>query len=102
MDSFVLAVREGEEGDRLVSFCCLVAAEGRSHGAALCQAVHAWVRWNPGIQKTYGRLVARNPKRKKIAVVAMMRRLCIRLWQAARDARRRRAAGHSREGEEQT
>jgi transposase len=52
---------------------------------ALCQAAHVWVRWDPGARATYGRLVARNPKkRKKIALVAMMRRLAIRLWHLAK------------------
>jgi transposase len=64
----------------------------------LCQAAHAWIRWNPLVRSRYERLVARNPKKKKIAVVAMMRRLCIRLWHAACDARR--AAAACREGEE--
>jgi transposase len=50
----------------------------------LCQAAHAWVRWDPGARATYERLAARNPKkRKKIALVAMMRRLGIRLWHLA-------------------
>lgn len=47
----------------------------------LCQAAHVWVRFAPAAKATYERLVARNPKkRKKIALVAMMRRLAIRLW----------------------
>ena len=47
----------------------------------LCQSAHVWVRWDPAAQATYERLVARNAKkRKKIALVAMMRRLGIRLW----------------------
>ncbi len=51
----------------------------------LCQAAHVWVRWDAGARATYERLVARNPKkRKKIALVAMMRRLAIRLWHLAK------------------
>lgn len=46
----------------------------------LCQAVWARIRSHPGVQADYGRLVARNPKHKKIAVVAMMRQLAIELW----------------------
>ena len=51
----------------------------------LCQAAHVWVRWDPVAGATYERLVARNStKRKKIALVAMMRRLAIRLWHLAK------------------
>ncbi len=53
----------------------------------LAQAVQSWVRWDPVAAEAYGRLVARNPKKKRIAKVAMMRRLAIRLWHAALDAR---------------
>jgi transposase len=53
----------------------------------LCQAVHPWVRWDPRAAAEYARLAGRRKKRrKKIATVAMMRRLGIRLWHAARDA----------------
>ena len=51
----------------------------------LCQAAHVWVRWDPAAKATYEHLLARNPKkRKKIALVAMMRRLAIRLWHLAK------------------
>jgi len=51
----------------------------------LCQATHVWVRFDPAAQATYEWLVSRNPKkRKKIAIVAMMRRLAIRLWHLAK------------------
>ena len=46
----------------------------------LCQAVWARVRLEPREQQAYERLVARNPKKKKIAVVARMRVLGIRMW----------------------
>jgi len=46
----------------------------------LCQAAWAWVRLNPSVKDDYLRLVAKNPKKKKIAIVAIMRRLAIRLW----------------------
>jgi hypothetical protein len=43
-----------------------------------------WVRFDPAAQAAYERLLIRNPKkRKKIAIVAMMRRLAIRLWHLA-------------------
>jgi transposase len=51
----------------------------------LCQAAHVWVRFDPAAKATYERLVARNSKkRKRIALVAMMRRLGIRLWHLAK------------------
>lgn len=52
----------------------------------LAQAVWAIIRSNPLARGQYDRLVARNPKHKKIAVVAMMRTLAIRLWHAALEA----------------
>ena len=53
----------------------------------LAQAVHSWVRWDPEAKAVYGRLKARNPKKKKkIALVAMMRRLLIRLWHRGQEA----------------
>ena len=53
----------------------------------LAQAVQAWVRWDPTAAARYQRLVGKNPKKKRIAKVAMMRRLGIRLWHVAQDAR---------------
>jgi transposase len=46
----------------------------------LCQASWARVRLDPDESEVYGRIVKRNPKHKKIAVVASMRRLGIRMW----------------------
>ena len=56
---------------------------------ALCQAAWARVRTEPEAQAAYERIVKRNPKHKKIAVVAMMRRLAVLLWHLGRDAQRR-------------
>ena len=56
---------------------------------ALCQATWTRVRTDPHEQAAYQRIVRRNPKHKKIAVVAVMRRLAIRLWHIGRDAQRR-------------
>lgn len=56
----------------------------------LCQAMWARIRNDPQAQAVYGALVARNPKHKKIAVVAMMRRLAIVMWHAGRRAGPRR------------
>lgn len=46
----------------------------------LCQAVWCRVRTDPDEAVVYARLVAKNPKHKKIAIVAGMRRLAIRMW----------------------
>ena len=46
----------------------------------LCQAVWSAIRTDPKVKATYNKLVRRNPKIKKIAVVACMRRLSIRMW----------------------
>ena len=46
----------------------------------LCQATWARVRHDPSEKEAYDRIKARNPKHKKIAVVASMRRLCVRMW----------------------
>lgn len=46
----------------------------------LNQSVWIHLRYNGEERKVYDRIVIRNPKRKKKAVVACMRRLGIRLW----------------------
>jgi transposase len=56
---------------------------------ALCQAVWARVRTDPAEKAVYERIVRRNPKHKKIAVVAALRRLAVRLWHLGRTAQRR-------------
>jgi transposase len=56
---------------------------------ALCQAVWARVRTDSQEQLVYKRIARRNPKHKKIAVVAAMRRLAVRLWHLGRAAQRR-------------
>src|SRR5437868_7542089 len=52
----------------------------------LNQAVWNIIRFDPDERLVYDRIVKRNPKRKKIAGVAMMRRLAVRLWHAGRAA----------------
>jgi len=49
----------------------------------LCQATWARVRTDERTRAVYDRLVERNPKHKKIAVVACMRRLGIEMWHRA-------------------
>ena len=52
----------------------------------LCQATWSRVRAEGPEHAAYQGLVEKNPKRKKVAVVAMMRRLAIRMWHKAREA----------------
>lgn len=49
----------------------------------LNQAVWNRVRFDAAEKVVYARIAAKNPKHKKIAVVAAMRRLAIRMWHAA-------------------
>lgn len=58
----------------------------------LCQATWARVRVEGPEHAAYQKLVTKNPKRKKIAVVAMMRRLAVRMWHKARRAQQAAAA----------
>lgn len=48
----------------------------------LCQCAWARIRTDPQEMLVYERLKAKNPKKKKIAVVALMRRLAVRMWHA--------------------
>ena len=52
----------------------------------LCQSTWYRVQKEAAVREVYRRLVSRNPKKKKIAVVACMRRLAIRLWHVGRQA----------------
>jgi transposase len=52
----------------------------------LCQASWVHLRYDPDARQVYQRLVAKNPKKKKIAVVAVMRRLAVRLWHRMKQA----------------
>jgi transposase len=54
----------------------------------LCQAVWSRLRTDPQEADAYRRLVGRNPKHRKIAVVACMRRLAILMWHRGIDAQR--------------
>lgn len=53
----------------------------------LCQAAWSHVRHDPREKAAYERIKAKNPKKAKIAVVASMRRLAIRMWHRGRQAR---------------
>ena len=50
----------------------------------LCQASWVHVRHDPLARRMYQELVLRNPKKKKVALVAVMRRLAVRLWHRMR------------------
>ena len=54
----------------------------------LCQASWVHVLHDPDAKQVYQQLVSRNPKKKKIAIVAVMRRLAVRLWHRMRRAER--------------
>jgi transposase len=55
----------------------------------LCQASWSRVRTDPQEKAVYERIVEKNPKHKKIAVVAAMRRLAVVLWHLGSEAQRR-------------
>jgi len=59
----------------------------------LCQAVWNRVRYDQRERAVYERIAAKNPKHKKIAVVAAMRRLAVHMWHAASAVRGHTAAG---------
>jgi len=52
----------------------------------LCQAAWVHIQRDAEAQRMFQRLVERNPKKKKIAIVAIMRHLAIRLWHRMREA----------------
>jgi transposase len=58
----------------------------------LCQAVWARIRHDENEKRTYARQAERNPKHKKIAVVAAMRRLAVIMWHRGLEARQRSQA----------
>jgi transposase len=49
----------------------------------LCQAAWAAVRWDPAVRGAWERIRGDRPQRGKKAIVAIMRRLGIRLWHVA-------------------
>jgi len=55
----------------------------------LNQATWIWIRYDLEAKALYERIAAKNPKHKKIALAAMMRRLAVRLWHAGQEAQRR-------------
>jgi transposase len=51
----------------------------------LCQASWVHICHDAQARRVYEQLVSRNPKKKKIAIVAVMRRLAVRLWHRMRN-----------------
>ena len=67
----------GENSDRKGH----ITREGSPTGRqVLCQSAWSRVRHDEHEREVYRRLVLKNPKKKKIALVACMRRLAVRLW----------------------
>jgi len=58
----------------------------------LCQASWVHVLHDAEARRIYQELVSRNPKKKKIALVAIMRRLAVRLWHRMRKIEMQMAA----------
>lgn len=52
----------------------------------LCQSSWIHIRHDKNAREFYLKMVDRNPKKKKIAIVAVMRRLAVRLWHRMRKA----------------
>jgi transposase len=52
----------------------------------ICQATWSRVQHDKDEREFYARLVAKNPKKKKIALVACMRRLVVQLWHVGHKA----------------
>ena len=52
----------------------------------LCQSTWSLIRTDPRFAATYATIARKNPKHRKIAVVAIMRRLAIMMWHRACDA----------------
>jgi transposase len=68
----------GENNDRKGH----ITREGSPSGRQiLCQSTWSRVQHDKQEREVYRRLVLKNPKKKKIALVACMRRLAVRLWQ---------------------
>jgi transposase len=79
----------GETNDRKGHITRQGPASGRK---MLCQASWSRVQHDPQEREVYRRLVAKNPKKKKIALVACMRRLAVRLWHVGLQAQLRMEA----------
>lgn len=82
----------GEQGDRKGH----ISRQGPPRlRKVLCQASWVHVRHDAYSREFYQKLVAKNPKKKKIALVAVMRRLAVRLWHRMREAELKMASSKS-------
>ena len=63
----------------------------------LCQAAWTRVRLDPQESKVHARIVQKNPNKKKIATVACMRRLGVRMWHIALEAQLKAGVYESKE-----
>jgi transposase len=52
----------------------------------LCQASWVHIQYDENGKRIYEQVVSRNPKKKKVAIVAIMRRLAVKLWHRMRKA----------------
>ena len=76
----------GESGDRKGH----ITHQGpRRVRKVLCQGVWASIHTDREEAQVYRRMVERNPKHKKIAVVGCMRRLAILMWYVGLEAQKR-------------
>jgi len=73
----------GDNPDRKGHITRQGSASGRQ---VLCQSAWSRVRYDEQEREVYRRLVQKNPKKKKIALVACMRRLAVRLWHVGLEA----------------
>jgi transposase len=91
---FGLAPSSAESGDEKEKKGHITRQGSPTARKALCQATWSRVQHDKAEREVYRRLVMKNPKKKKIALVACMRRLSERLWQVGLQAQlRMEAAG---------
>lgn len=77
------SAESGKDNDHKGHITCQGPARVRK---VLCQAAWARIAVNQEEKKIHARIVEKNPKKKKIATVACMRRLAIRMWRRALEA----------------
>jgi transposase len=77
-----------ESGDRDNHKGHITRQGSRRVRKVLCQSTWSIVGRKTEFRQAYDRIVEKNPRRKKIAVVAVMRRLAILMWHRAVDAYR--------------
>jgi len=77
---FGLAPSSDESGDHNDRKGHITREGSPSARKVLCQAAWSRVQHDKVEREVYSRLVIKNPKKKKIALVACMRRLSVRLW----------------------